>query len=97
MRVQPWRQPECLIAGPDPTLANTGARTPRKLRTPSSLNVVPLPNRDYGDVLLLVLPFSSVRAVSTPPEQSQVIERERLKGSEIEVTNELPQDGVPEA
>ena len=42
--------------------------------------------------MLLMLPFSSVRESRTPPVQSQVIERDRLNGSLIEVTNELPQD-----
>ena len=48
-------------------------------------------------MVVAVLPFSSVTDFITPPSQSHVMERERVSGSEMEVTNEFPQegDGVP--
>ncbi len=48
-------------------------------------------------MVLTDLPFSSVEEVITPPVQFQVMDRERVNGSLIEVTKELPQawGGVP--
>jgi hypothetical protein len=47
--------------------------------------------------MLAVLTFSSVTERSTPPVQSQVIERERESGSVIEVMNALLQEEAPAA